>query len=314
MRSAVAIGIALLSTWANHAHGWAVNTFTVASGDWHTPGNWSQGEVPDASDTVQLQTPGTGIRLCRITAGDAVALNLDLQAGTTIEIVDKTLTVGRPSGATTSTVTYTLVFKEEDENLATVPTMKVYNNTTFTGPGKILTDGPAGHIGEITWKTSSADTITFSGGLSLNRSLFFNMHVTSGPNAFRTASDFDTGNPVPYHMYFGPATGNTYKLLGSGHICAMQGGIITIRKMDLNGSGSSYFTGLLFPQDNGALNITELAAANSTYATVLVEGGLLDVDSNLGAWYGSIVKSSSGDFTGRIDVAPGKVAVMQPPF
>lgn len=84
--------------------------------------------------------------------------------------------------------------------------------------------------------------------------------------------------------------------------------------MDLNGSGASYFTGLLFPQDNGALNITALAAANSTHATVLVEGGLLDVDSNLGAWYGSIVKSSSGDFTGRIDVAPGKVMVLQPPF
>lgn len=197
-RIIVAVFVAFVSSAAS---GQTVNTFTPLTGSWHVAGNWDRGHSPTADETAQLLTPASGIRVCRITAADAVACNLNLQSGTTIEIVDKTLTVGSPSGATASTVTYTLVFKEEDQNLATVPTMKVYDNTIFTGPGKILTDGPAGHIGEITWKTSSADTITFSGGLSLNRSLFFNMHVTSGPNAFRSASDFDTGNPVPYHMY-----------------------------------------------------------------------------------------------------------------
>lgn len=187
--------------------------------------------------------------------------------------------------------------------------MRIHNNSTFhsnaINDGRITTEGSAGHVGEFTWKSSSSDTVIFAGGLELRRSLFFNMNVTCGSaNEFISEDD-------EFHMYFGPSTGNSYKLLGSGKIYANGGGTVTFRKMDLNGSGSSFFTGELVAQTNTMMEFTSLATVNATRAYVRANGGTIWAAANLGAWF---VEVTYNNAEGQIHAEPSKVAVFMLPL
>lgn len=107
-------------------------TFNNSSGDWNDPSNWSPPtRIPTASDTATILNGHT----CKVQAQDQNVRSMTNYAGGLLEVIDRTLTVGSSSRSTSISIGGIIDLKDEDFISGTVPTVKIHNNTTFTGSG-----------------------------------------------------------------------------------------------------------------------------------------------------------------------------------
>lgn len=277
---------AFLFTFSSSALG-AAYTFTptvggdTTSGDWNFPANWTPTVIPLSGDTATIPTGKT----CIVQIADQSIRSVVVQGTGALLIKDKALTVGSSTASTTSNPGNGIFLQDADANPATRPTLKVYNNTTFSG-GQIVGPVSTTHFGLITWAGGSSNTVTFTAECKLLSSIIFEVNVKLEPTAYAQALGVT-------HMYFGSDTGTSYNLTssstGGGIVYASSGGKVTFRRMNINGfSGDFSIAGTSDAGGGSTLKLSFYSDAanlanNSSVDVYIADKGVLDVDTNLGA-------------------------------
>jgi hypothetical protein len=107
----------------------ADNTFTAASGNWNSSGNWSQSSVPDATDRVVIPAD----KVCTVNVTDAVADTIEIEAGGELIIAaGKILTLDNTDDVS-SEIYGTLTLKNSAAQLDIID-----NDHVFTGSGTVV--------------------------------------------------------------------------------------------------------------------------------------------------------------------------------
>jgi len=79
------LGMAVLCLAAASAGAQTTATFVGSTNDWHTPGNWSTGLVPDANTDVVISGVHHVVVSPPVGGGDVAIHDLTLAAGATLE-------------------------------------------------------------------------------------------------------------------------------------------------------------------------------------------------------------------------------------
>ena len=287
------------------------DSFTFApqsgnSGDWNVPENWSPTTLvpPGLYDDVTIPAGKT----CRVAPAPALmqrCFKLTVESGATLVIELNNLEIGDDltgTPAQTSVIDGIVEFRGGAGSV-----LQLQNGETLTGSGEIRTDptatDPDDRYGEIfradTTPVQTAGNI--AGTLTLRGSIVFNMYlsISSGVQVIcDNAAD---------EMFFGPDNNNTYEIGFSGTLL-VSAGKVQVRRMKFDGS-----TGR-FEVSGGELELgrfpenpifTPIPTMTATQLTFEMSGGLLDVQTGLGA--------KELDFTGgTIEVAKEVSAFWSP--
>lgn len=286
----------------------------MTTGDWSDANNWvpppPAGQVPGANDTITIPAGHT----CEVKLANQSIRSMTV-AGR-LDLADRTLTLGSPTLATTTTLSGTInLFDSFPPNPAVHSTIRAYNHTTLSG-GIIVCEN--GKPAEITWAGAATDTLHLSGMLVtpqfIKGGIFFNLNIST--NAWVTLSPNGPDN----FMYFGPEGGSAvYAFSGDATIDVgrSEGGTVTCRKVNLNGatgewksaSGAEIETG-----DGIVLESACIADATAIYFNVL-ENGLLDLRTDIhgrGLAVGSGALASGSSAYGFVTLAQPRIAVFAP--
>lgn len=283
-------------------------SFTAAAeggtnGDWDVPGNWNPLGPPDAGDTATIPSGKTAF----VEDADAVVDSIS-NAGT-VEIIDRTLTLGSGSSATTTNGGGTIRFK--DVTSARESVLKIEDDTTLSGI-LIITD--AGKVGKVTWADAKTDEVTLA-TVDIEGSIHFFI------NADSTRADFNVFDTAD-EMLIGPdadpdsndANFNAYTMTGNVDFFVQEGELL-VQRMDINGVSGTLATGRSTFTTSNSVS-TEILyysdaedIANATDINFVVnEFGTLDIKTNVG---GNSLKIEDGGNSGGdavVKVAARKIA------
>lgn len=270
---------------------WATDyTFDVTSGDWNLSSNWDPPGIPGENDKAIIPNGKT----CKITITSQEVKTIDVQTGGTLGIEGGTLTIGIGNDPLTSTINGSLYLKKPS---SATPKLRVRNQMTFTGSGKITARQTDGHgLGEIQSMGPGSEFIV-GGDLTVMGTIKILVSTTNNGTIKVDHADDELafGNAVALSQYTidGPSTG---KLLVSA-------GLMRLNYVNLTGAVKWNITG-------GELWVTDLISIsdpNDFTTKVDITGGTLDLDddfqTNGGIKFGG----------GRIELAQGKSAAFLSP-
>ena len=221
-----------------------------------------------------------------------------------LHIIDRTLTLGKNSTATTTNVSGKIIFQDNDSTatVAGTPTkMLVRGTATIAGlelKTQSATSGPlAAQEGrfEIAAANGTADLLSISGYLGstsvVQGGFFFNVNMES-----TSAVTFKNTNAVQ-SMIFGPASGSTtYTFRGTGAFELNGGEKVVFRKYSLNAAAgfSNAYSGTMTVNGGGVLEFRAGCVADSTRLRLNVfKGGLAHTFVNLRGR--KVLLSATGD-------------------
>ena len=262
-------------------------TFRVSDGVWNNEQNWNPVGKPQADDKAIIPDG----KICRVQEGNQAAHEVDVQAGGTLGIVGKTLTISGQSGTVYLTVNGTLYLKTPLEPRAPVARLVANRPLTIDGNGLVTARRADGyHRGEI-----EASELQVNSGMTMAGSLYV---TCSADLEYYGLLVVDNARDEMHLKGPGLAPPARY-LRGTGSLHAKQGGLLIVEDFWMGWD----IYGTWWMDAGGTLQVEGCACINPQMYVLITDGGVLDVVSE-----GLATAGGLGFYDGTIKVAPGKAA------